>query len=107
MDDFNLDALLSSQSAFLSSQPPQVDEHTIFVKNITGATKEEIMTLFAACEPLSIIPKGNYAFVEFKNEKMKNLALKLNGAVLKGKRVLVGNKIVEKKKYGAVKNKNE
>lgn len=81
------------QVNFETSAHTQVDENTVWIKNVEGATKSEIENFFRPCHPiLSTVLKRNHALVEFKNSKMKSLALKLSGSILKGKKVIVLSK---------------
>ncbi|RVD93434.1 hypothetical protein TUBRATIS_000280 [Tubulinosema ratisbonensis] len=73
--------------------PPQVsfDEKTsVFIKNITNLTRQDIIDFFKPCHPIvQLQVKGNYGYVQFKDARMKELALKLNLMVCKGKSILV------------------
>jgi len=89
--------------SFETRQRPQIDENTVFIKGITDVPKPEIENFFKPCHPIvSIILKRNHALVELKSSKMKDLALRLSGCVLKGKKVIVLPKMGERKVHKGI-----
>lgn len=82
-----------------TSSRQRVDENTIVMRNIGDATKTDIESFFKPCGPLlSVLIRRRCAFVEFKSPEMKLLALKLDGGVLRGKRVGVKPKVPERRR---------
>lgn len=82
-----------------ASTHQQVIENTVVIRNIGDATKTDIEGFFKPCGPLlSVFIRRGCAFVEFKNPEMKRLALKLDGGVLKGKRVGVSPKMPDRRR---------
>lgn len=103
LDDDNDNEFEKLHSSFETTQRSQVNENTVFIKGITDVSKPEIENFFKPCHPIvSMILKRSHALVELKNPKMRDLALKLSGGVLKGKKVVVLPKMVEKKVHKGI-----
>lgn len=101
MSEGSIDEFEDLYSNFEAPGHTQVDENTVCIKNIGGAAKSEIENFFRPCHPVqSVVLKKTHALVEFKTAKMKSLALKLSGSILKGKKVVVLPKIGDRKQRG-------
>lgn len=82
-----------------TSSRQQVDDNTVVMRNICSATKADIEGFFKPCGPLlSVLIRRGCAFVEFKSPEMKRLALKLDGGVLRGRRVGVSPKMPDRRR---------
>lgn len=97
--DDEFEKLLHAGGFEAASARQQVDENTIVIRNIGDATKVDIESFFKPCGPLlSVVFRRGCAFVELKSPDMRRLALKLDGGVLRGRRVGVSPKMPDKRR---------
>ncbi|KCZ77136.1 hypothetical protein H311_00164 [Anncaliia algerae PRA109] len=74
-------------------QQPTFDENkSICIKNISNLTRQDIIDFLKPCHPIiKIHIKGNFGYVQFKDSKLKELALRMNHLVYKGNTIFISS----------------